>query len=86
MNGGFVANPPSYDPFKVVAMRGLVVDPQLNSAYTFDSYVVGESNKMAVSVAEQVAMAHGKTSFNPLFVYGGPCGKNALDSSYWREG
>lgn len=72
MNGGFVANPPSYDPFKVVAMRGLIVDPQLNSAYTFDSYVVGESNKMAVSVAEQVAMAPGKTSFNPLFVYGGP--------------
>lgn len=72
MNGGFVANPPSYDPFKVVAMRGLVVDPQLNSAYTFDTYVVGESNKMAVSVAEQVALAPGKTSFNPLFVYGGP--------------
>lgn len=72
MNGGFVANPPTYDPFKVVAMRAFVVDPQLNSAYTFDSYVVGESNKMAVSVAEQVAKAPGKTSFNPLFVWGGP--------------
>lgn len=72
MTGGYVSTPPSADPFKVVAMRGPIADPQLNSSYTFDTYVVGESNKMAASVGEAVASNPGKTSFNPLFVYGGP--------------
>ena len=42
----------------------------LNSAYTFDSYVVGSSNRFAhaaaLAVAEQMA-----ENYNPLFVYGG---------------
>ncbi len=72
MTGGYETNLPSYDPFKFVALRDPVVNPELNRAYTFETYVVGESNKMAVSVAEQVASAPGRTRFNPLFVYGGP--------------
>lgn len=72
MSGGYVATPVVPDPFKGVAVRGPMVDPQLNDAYTFDTYVVGESNRMAASVAEAVAAAPGKTAFNPLFVYGGP--------------
>ena len=46
LSGGYVA-PQSNDPFKGVALRGPVVDPQLNDAYTFDTYIVGESNKLA---------------------------------------
>jgi chromosomal replication initiator protein len=42
----------------------------LNSNYTFDSYVVGNSNRLAhaaaLAVAEQVAI-----NYNPLFIYGG---------------
>lgn len=71
LSGGYVP-PQISDPFKGVAMRAPIVDPQLNEAYTFDTYVVGESNRLAVSVAAEVAKAPGKTSFNPLFVYGGP--------------
>ena len=71
LSGGYVA-PQSNDPFKGVALRGPVVDPQLNDAYTFDTYIVGESNKLAASVAIEVAKSPGRTSFNPLFVYGGP--------------
>lgn len=71
LSGGFVA-PQVIDPFKGVALREPVVDPQLNDAYTFDTYVIGESNRMAASVAEAVADAPGRTAFNPLFVYGGP--------------
>jgi len=38
--------------------------------YTFDNYVVGESNKFASAAAFAVAQNPGK-AYNPLFIYGG---------------
>ena len=46
-------------------------DPQLNHAYTFDSYVAGEPNKLARTAGVTVAKQPGYTAFNPLFIYGG---------------
>ncbi len=43
---------------------------QLNSYYTFESFVVGSHNKLAHAAAEAIAEQPGQ-SFNPLFVYGG---------------
>ncbi len=43
---------------------------QLNSYYTFESFVVGSHNKLAHAAAEAIAERPGQ-SFNPLFVYGG---------------
>ncbi len=38
--------------------------------YTFDSFVEGKSNQLALAAAQQVAENPG-TSYNPLFLYGG---------------
>ncbi|MDO4928139.1 MAG: chromosomal replication initiator protein DnaA [Corynebacterium sp.] len=44
--------------------------PSLNSNYTFDTYVVGDSNKFPWSAASAVAEDPGK-QYNPLFIWGG---------------
>ncbi|MBS5744928.1 chromosomal replication initiator protein DnaA [Cutibacterium avidum] len=43
---------------------------RLNPKYTFDSFVIGASNRFAHAAAVAVAEAPGK-SYNPLLVYGG---------------
>jgi len=42
----------------------------LNSKYTFDTFVVGNSNRLAHAASVAVAESIGK-AYNPLFLYGG---------------
>ncbi len=44
--------------------------PRFNPKYTFDSFVVGDSNRLAYAAALGVAENQG-SNFNPLFIYGG---------------
>lgn len=44
--------------------------PLLNSGYIFDTFVVGDTNRIAYESAREVAAKPGK-SFNPLFIFGG---------------
>ncbi|MGH2567681.1 MAG: DnaA ATPase domain-containing protein, partial [Bacteroidota bacterium] len=43
----------------------------LNSRYTFDNFIKGDSNQLARAAAMAVANNPGGTSFNPLVIYGG---------------
>lgn len=43
---------------------------QVLSTITFENFVIGESNRMAYSMAVQVADMPGSTALNPLFIYG----------------
>jgi chromosomal replication initiator protein len=44
--------------------------PRLNARYTFDSFVVGPSNRLA-HAASLAVVDHMGTAYNPLFLYGG---------------
>ncbi|MBI5931491.1 MAG: chromosomal replication initiator protein DnaA [Chloroflexi bacterium] len=44
-------------------------NPQLNSAYTFENFVVGPSNQMAQAAAYAVSVNPGQV-YNPLYIYG----------------
>ena len=45
-----------------------IIETNLNSKYTFDNFIVGESNKFAQSTALAVAENPGQM-YNPLFIY-----------------
>ena len=56
---------------RIVQVEGSVRhQTYLNRAFTFDSFVQGKSNQLALAAARQVAENPG-SSYNPLFLYGG---------------
>ncbi len=58
------------NPFVIPGIRKVVIDPQLNPNYCFDTFVEGECNRLTRSAGLAVAIDPGKTPFNPLFIYG----------------
>ena len=58
------------NPFIIPGIRRVMIDPQLNPNYTFDSFVVGECNQLCRSAGLAVALNPGKTAFNPLYIFG----------------
>jgi len=59
------------NPFVIPGIKKVHIDPQLNPAYNFESFVEGECNRLARSAGYAVADNPGGTAFNPLVLYGG---------------
>ncbi|MBA3647297.1 MAG: chromosomal replication initiator protein DnaA [Chitinophagales bacterium] len=59
------------NPFVIPGLKKVQIDSQLNSNYSFDSFVEGDCNRLARSASFAVANKPGGTSFNPLVVHGG---------------
>ena len=55
-------------PFSRIAPQE--IDPQLNTRYNFDNFYEGICNKLARTAGDAIANDPGKTTFNPLFLYG----------------
>ena len=77
-------------PQQLLQQPVIVEEPAFNSqlkqAYTFESFVQGEANKLARTVGISVAMQPGVGSFNPMFIYGGSgVGKTHLANAIGNE-
>lgn len=59
------------NPFVIPGLQKVKVDSQLNDGFVFNNFIEGECNRLARSAGLAVAEKPGKTSFNPLLVYGG---------------
>ncbi len=63
---GFPTAPTNGQP----AAKRPAIEPNLNPRYTFDTFIRGESNKLAYAAAMAVANNPGGTRYNPLVIYG----------------
>ncbi|MCT4638668.1 MAG: chromosomal replication initiator protein DnaA [Bacteroidales bacterium] len=58
------------NPFVIPGIKNLDIDPNLNTNFSFSTYVEGDCNKLARSAAIAVSKQPGGTAFNPFFLYG----------------
>ena len=64
-------SPELKNPFVIPGIRNIKIESQLNSNYSFDNFLEGDSNRLARSAGMAVANKPGGTSFNPLLIFGG---------------
>lgn len=60
--------PPAPAPLSQEPVAERSLNP--SSSLTFENFVIGESNRMAYSMAVEVAESPGRLPLNPLFIYG----------------
>src|SRR5678809_482039 len=77
---------PVKNPFVIPGLKKMQIDPQLNPAYLFASFVEGDCNRVARRAGKTVAEKPGASSFNPLVIYGGVgLGKTHLAQAIGNE-
>jgi len=70
INAPLISSKPVPNPFVIPGLKKMSIDSQLNPYYTFESFIEGDSNRLARTSGIAVANNPGKTAFNPLLIYG----------------
>lgn len=60
------------EAFVFPGQKRVQINPRLNPAYCFSNLVEGECNKLGITAGMSISDAPGTTTFNPLFLFGGP--------------
>ena len=60
------------NPYAIPGIQKVKIDPHLNPNYDFENFVVGDCNRLGYSAGMSISGNPGKSTFNPLFIYGGP--------------
>lgn len=63
--------PPAADSAPQASISSPTPRPRLNPRYTFETFIVGESNRLAATAASAAAARPGQ-EYNPLFIYSAP--------------
>lgn len=58
--------------YAIPGLRKLNIEPCLNPIYTFENFIEGTCNRLGRSAGLSIAANPGRSTFNPLFIYGGP--------------
>ena len=70
-NGSYGEDPILSTPITpITSLQNEIIPNSLNTKYTFDTFVIGNSNRFAHAASLAVAESPAK-SYNPLFIYGG---------------
>jgi chromosomal replication initiator protein len=48
------------------------IESNLSEKFSFDNFIAGESNRLALSAAVAVSEAPGENNYNPFYIYGNP--------------
>src|SRR6476469_5184503 len=86
MDFPLIIHNPVKNPFVIPGLKKMQIDPQLNHAYTFETFIEGDCNRVARRAGKTVAEKPGSTSFNPVVIYGGVgLGKTHLAQAIGNE-
>ncbi|MCF0165018.1 MAG: chromosomal replication initiator protein DnaA [Bacteroidales bacterium] len=66
------AKPYDGNPYLIPGIKKVKIDPQLNPSYSFENFVEGSCNRVGREAGISISLNPGRTTFNPLFIYGGP--------------
>ena len=58
--------------YAIPGLRKLNIEPCLNPLYNFENFIEGACNRLGRSAGLSIAANPGRSTFNPLFIYGGP--------------
>lgn len=59
-------------PYIIPGIQKRNINSNLSPNYSFDSYIEGKCNILARAAGQAISESPGQTSFNPLFIFGGP--------------